>query len=328
MSPIHWQPLNAAARRALVFALRGAIVATSFVACSVDTAGPTTLPNAGASSAGSGASAGVAAAAGSATAGASAGAAGASVSGAAGVSAGGVAGDAGGVQNIGGVGGSSTSGAAHGGSTPSGGSEAGGGATAGAGGAASPGAELNGESWTMKCTKPDSDAGAGDRCWLLPAGQDACPAAGYTSLDKTLHFGGIPGTTYQVTLHFEGTHEAGDYSGGTKVANEFLKGATHANGGLHTWLSMEVSSPAATYNPNAGGSGGMVRTYDYKVTIPIDGGATVRMKAFDIDCLMHRYCQNNVLSPCKGYALAGISPAESPIDGSFLRMTVESVTPM
>ena len=49
------------------------------------------------------------------------------------------------------------------------------------------------------------------------------------------------------------------------------------------------------------------RTYDYKVTIPIDGDATIRMKAFDIDCL-HRYCQNNALNPCKGYVLAASPP--------------------
>ena len=263
--------------------------------------------------------------------GAGGGSSGALAGGAAGVSTGGGAGVAGQTtQSNGGGGGTSLAGS---GGSPSGGgggqtSGAGGGGTGGSGGQASPAAELNGESWTMKCTKPDRDPGAGDRCWLLPAGQNTCPAAGYTSLDKTLHFGGTPGTIYQVALHFEGTHEAGDYSGGTKVTNEFLKCATHANGGLHTWLSMEVSSPAATYNPNAGGNGGTVRTYDYKVTIPIEGGATVRMKAFDIDCLMHRYCQNNVLSPCKGYVLPGISPADSPIDGSFLRMTVDSVTAM
>ena len=60
----------------------------------------------------------------------------------------------------------------------------------------------------------------------------------------------------------------------------------------------------------------------------VEGGATVRMKAFDIDCQMHRYCQNNDIANCKGYVLDGISPQSSPIDGSFLRMTVESVKAM
>jgi hypothetical protein len=180
----------------------------------------------------------------------------------------------------------------------------------------------------MKCTKADADPGAGDRCWLLPQGQSTCPKAGFTSLDQTLHFGGTPGVTYQVTIHFEGTHEAGDYTGGTAMPKQFLKGATHTTGGLHTWLSMEVSAPAATYNPNAGAGGGTVQVYDYRATIPIEGGATVRMKAFDIDCLMHRYCQNNDIANCKGYVLDGISPQSSPIDGSFLRMTVESAKAM
>jgi len=220
------------------------------------------------------------------------------------------------------------SGGAGGGSGAGNGGLAGGGA--GGGGAVSPAIELNGESWTMKCSKPDTDPNAGDRCWLLPPGQNTCPASGYTSLDKTLHFGGSPGTIYQVTIRFQGTHEAGDYQGGTKQGpkGEFLKGATHIANGLHTWLSMEVSSPAATYNPNSGGGGGSVQVYDYTATIPIEGGATVRLKAADIDCLMHRYCQPTDAAVCRGYVLPPISPAASPIDGSFLQMTVMNVTPM
>jgi hypothetical protein len=223
-------------------------------------------------------------------------------------------------------GGTTTGGVSSGGSSSGGSSNAGAstGGSGGAGGGQQPGAALNGASWTMKCTAPHS----GNLCYLLPAGQSACPSAGYTSLDQTLQFGGTPGTTYQVTLHLEGTHEAGDYSGGTAITKEFLKGATHANNGVHTWLSMEVSAPAATYNPNAGAGAGSVQIYDYRVTIPIEGGATVRMKAFDKDCDMHRYCQNNNTNPCKGYVLDGISPASNPIDGSFLRMTVESVKAM
>lgn len=221
-------------------------------------------------------------------------------------------------------GGATTGGSA--GSATGGEGQSGGGA---GGGSSSPALELNGESWTMKCSKPDTAPDAENRCYLLPPGQDQC-GSGYTSVDKTLHFGGTPGTTYQVTIRFQGTHEAGDYQGGTKQGpkGEFLTGATHINGGLHTWLSMEVSSPAATYNPNAGGGAGSVQVYDYTATIPIAGGATVRLKAFDIDCLMHRYCQNNDFKNCKGYVLPPISPAASPIDGSFLQMSVMSVTPM
>jgi len=200
----------------------------------------------------------------------------------------------------------------------------------GAGGASSdPAAELNGESWTMKCNKKDTAADAENRCYLLPDnGQGQC-GSGYTSVDKTLHFGGTPGTTYQVTIHFKGSHEAGDYQGGTKqgAKGEFLTGATHITGGLHTWLSMEVSSPAATYNPNSGGGAGSVQIYDYTATIPIAGGATVRMKAFDSDCLMHRWCPDKTYTNC-GYVMPPLSPADMPLDGSFLQMTVTSVKPM
>lgn len=182
----------------------------------------------------------------------------------------------------------------------------------------------------MACNKPDTSANAENRCYLLPDDGNGACGSGYTSLDKTLHFGGTPGTTYQVTIHFQGTHEAGDYQGGTKQGSkgEFLTGATHIGGGLHTWLSLEVSSPAATYNPNAGGGAGSVQIYDYTATIPIAGGATLRMKAFDVDCLMHRYCQNMNNDDCKGYVLPPLSPADKPIDGSFLQMTVTNVKAM
>jgi hypothetical protein len=215
-------------------------------------------------------------------------------------------------------------GAAAGGGSNGGSAGASGGAAGAAGGSA-PEAELNGASWTMKCNKADTDPTAQDRCYLLPPGASTCPSAGYTSVDQTLHFGGTPGTHYQVTIHFQGTHEAGDYTGGTADPKQFLRGATHITGGLHTWLSMEVSSPAATYNPNSGGGAGSVQLYDYSATIPIDGGATIHLKAFDIDCLMHRYCQNNDTKNCKGLVQPPISPADAPIDGSFLVMNVTSV---
>jgi hypothetical protein len=161
---------------------------------------------------------------------------------------------------------------------------------------------------------------------LLPnGGQGTCPAGGYTSVDKTLHFGGTPGKTYKVTIRFQGTHEAGDYSGGTADPKQFLKGATHQAGGLHTWLSMEVSSPAATYNPNSGGGAGSVQVYDYMATIPIDAGATIHIKGNDSDCLMHRYCTDNNLNPCRTLMVPGVSPSDPNFDGSWLNMHVTKV---
>lgn len=242
--------------------------------------------------------------------------------------------------------GSSQGGAGSGGSAAGGGGASGGGLNGGSGGAggsagssagaagssaggsARPEAELDGAGWTMKCNFVDTDPQAMNRCYLLPPGAKSaadCPSAGYTSVDQTLHFGGTPGTHYQVTIHFKGTHEAGDYTGGTADPKEFLRGATHISGGLHTWLSMEVSSPAATYNPNSGGGAGSVQVYDYSATIPIDGGATIRLKAYDKDCLMHRYCQNDDYKNCKGLVQPPFSPADAPIDGSFLQMAVTSV---
>jgi hypothetical protein len=175
----------------------------------------------------------------------------------------------------------------------------------------------------MKCTRPDTSAGAADRCYLEPP-DGKCPADGYTSYDRTLKFGGTPGVTYNVTIHFQGIHEAGDYQGGMAEPKQFLRGATHINRALHTWLSMEVSSPAALYNPNAGAGAGSVTVYDYVATIPIDGGATIRLKANDFDCLMHR-CPGNQLSGCNGVNVPGTSPPIPASDGGYMHMTVQSV---
>ena len=178
----------------------------------------------------------------------------------------------------------------------------------------------------MKCNKADTSSGAENRCYLLPQnGQGQC-GAGYTSVDETIQFGGTPGTTYMVALHLRGSQEAGDYSGGTQLTKEFLKNATH-NDGLHNFLSMDVSSPKATYFPNAGAGGGTVVNYDYKVTIPIEGGATIHLKAFDKDCLQHRFCPDKTYMNC-GFVLEPFSPKGSPIDGDFMFITVDSVTPM
>jgi hypothetical protein len=202
-------------------------------------------------------------------------------------------------------------------------------AAAGAGGTGgasdSPGAELDGLQWLMPCNKADTDPGAADRCYLLPPGQNSCPQGGYTSVDKTIQFGGTPGTMYDVTLHIQGSHEYGDYSGGMTLGQHMLKNATHSNGGVHTWLSMEVSSPMATYNPNGGGQAGTVGVFDYMATIQVAGGATLRLKASDADCLMHRYCQGNVLNPCKAYTVSGITG--TPTDGSWMNLHVVSVAP-
>ena len=198
------------------------------------------------------------------------------------------------------------------------------GGSGGGGGAASLAGELDGFGWTMECNQADTSPDAQNRCYLLPP-NGKC-GSGYTSIDKTIQFGGTPGTTYQVALHLQGSQEAGDYSGGTAIAKQFLKNATH-NDGLHNFLSMEVSAPKATYFPNAGAGGGTVTHYDYRVTIPIEGGATIHLTAFDKDCLQHRYCPDNTYKNC-GFVLEPFSPASDPIDGDFLFITVESVTAM
>jgi hypothetical protein len=183
---------------------------------------------------------------------------------------------------------------------------------------------LDGARWDLKC----SAATRGNLCLVLAPGKTQasdCPAGtGYTSVDKTLTFGGKPGTTYQVTLHVRGSIETGDY---TVAADDgWGVGGTFKSGSVHLNMSLDISSPKQTFHPNDKGGGGQVQTFDYTKTIMIEGGATIHMGASDTDCDMHRYCKPNS-SPCEGYVIPGITPAPAPFDGSFLQIDVVSVTP-
>jgi hypothetical protein len=181
-----------------------------------------------------------------------------------------------------------------------------------------PAAALREFRWEMGCTEPRE----GNLCALFPPNEDTCPAEGYFAQDEQIVFGGEAGTVYDVTLHIQGTGEAGDYTGGEAMPEEFLIGATHVPG-LHNLMSLEVSEPAQLYFPNAGAGGGSVQVYDYMTTIPIQAGATLTFKTYDSDCLHHRYCQDNNTNPCVGLSIPGVQ--EEPFDGAFLHITVVSV---
>ena len=96
-------------------------------------------------------------------------------------------------------------------------------------------------------------------------------------------------------------------------------GGMFSSTSVHLNLYLDVSSPKQTYHPNAKGGGGQVQTFDYTKTIPIEGGATIRMVAADTDCDMHRYCKPNS-NPCEGYVIDGVPPAPAGFDGSFLQI--------
>src|SRR5262245_16312533 len=131
-------------------------------------------------------------------------------------------------------------------------------------------------------------------------------------------FGGKPGVIYQVTLHVRGVVEPKNFTGGTVQFEHFQAGGEPVKND-YNFYSIAVSDPAATYtvNRNAEKVGHYTFPIDYHVTIPIRGGATVTMGAYDSNDVAIANHQHHVI--------AGLSPAPQPFDGQFFEVDVERV---
>jgi len=131
-------------------------------------------------------------------------------------------------------------------------------------------------------------------------------------------FGGKPGTTYQVTLHVRGVVEPKNFTGGIVQFEHFQTDGTPIKND-YNFYSLHVSDPEATYtfNRNEEKVGHYTFPIDYRVTIPIRGGATVTMGAYD---------SNDVaIANHKHVVVPGVPPAPAPFDGQFFQLDVESV---
>jgi hypothetical protein len=131
-------------------------------------------------------------------------------------------------------------------------------------------------------------------------------------------FDGKPGTTYEVTLHVRGVVEPKNFSGG-EVQHEHFQAGGEPVRNDYNFYSLHVSDPEATYtfNRNAQKVGHYTFPIDYRVTIPIRGGAVVTMGAYD---------SNDVaIANHEHHVVAGAPPAPQPFDGQFFQLDVESI---
>lgn len=131
-------------------------------------------------------------------------------------------------------------------------------------------------------------------------------------------FGGEPGVMYDVTLHVRGVVEPKNFTGGEVQFDHFQTGGEPVKND-YNFYSLRVSEPAATYtvNRNAEKVGHYTFPIDYRVTIPVRGGATVTMGAYDSNDVAIANHQKHVV--------AGVAPAPAPFDGQFFQVDVESV---
>ena len=131
-------------------------------------------------------------------------------------------------------------------------------------------------------------------------------------------FGGEAGALYDVALHVRGVVEPKNFSGGEVQFEHFQTGGMPVRND-YNFYSIVVSDPAATYtvNRHVDKVGHYTFPIDYRVTIPIRGGATVTMGAYD---------SNDVaIANHKHFVVAGVPPAPNYFDGQFFQLDVESV---
>jgi hypothetical protein len=134
----------------------------------------------------------------------------------------------------------------------------------------------------------------------------------------TRTFTGKTGALYDLTLRVRGVVEPKNFTGGEVQHDHFQTGGTPVKND-YNFYRLHVSDPEATYtfNRNEEKVGHYTFPIDYSVTIPIRGGATVTMGAYDSNDVSIANHQNHVV--------AGVPPAPKPFDGQFFQLDVEAV---
>jgi hypothetical protein len=137
-------------------------------------------------------------------------------------------------------------------------------------------------------------------------------------LEAARIFSGKRGELYDVTLHVRGVVEPKNFTGGDVQHEHFQTGGIPVKND-YNFYSLHVSDPEATYtfNRNEEKVGHYTFPIDYSVTIPVRGGATVTMGAYDSNDVAIANHQHHVV--------AGVPPAPQPFDGQFFQLDVESV---
>ena len=131
-------------------------------------------------------------------------------------------------------------------------------------------------------------------------------------------FGGMPGLMYQLTLHVRGVVEPKNFTGGEVQFEHFQIGGEPVKND-YNFYSLVVSDPAATYTVNRSAEkvGHYTFAIDYRVTIPIRGGATFTMGAYD---------SNDVaIANHERHVVMGVPPAPQTFDGQFFDVQVEKI---
>ena len=185
--------------------------------------------------------------------------------------------------------------------------------------------EMNGYRWELPCADPSQR----DTCpWDPSLLEGAVKDPTVTLHRETLVvFGGDPSIVYDVEIRIRGLTEPKDFSGGTVLENHFQLGGTPGTNDYNTY-TIEVADPLEVYtlNRNEMGVGHYTFVVDYTVTIPIRGGAEVRLAMRDPNDIAIANPGGNIASG-EPFVVPEIPPFPDPFYGQFLQMDVLSVAP-
>jgi hypothetical protein len=131
-------------------------------------------------------------------------------------------------------------------------------------------------------------------------------------------FAGSPDVTYAVALRVRGVVEPKNFTGGTVEQEHFQSGGS-PQADDYNFYSIKVSDPAGTYtvNRHEKKTSHFVFPLDYTVTIPIRGGATVTVGAYDRNDISIANHTHTVVPE--------LAPAPEAFDGQFFQIDVVSV---
>jgi len=219
---------------------------------------------------------------------------------------------------------------------------------AGTTGGPGPMAILDNQQWLLPCGKNQSYSDLvcvnqiGNGC----NGTNPYLTRGTINRDQTIAVGGNAATTYQVTLRFRGVVEPKTYQGGTKPnptvkTDGWYVGGQPAQNNNYNVYMFSVSSPKQDYWLNALGNqmptvpeAHFSYPIDYTVTVPVSGGAMIRMLADDSNCSAIKNCDSTshdasggagICNPITVPNLTTTPNIAQPYNGQFIVMNVVSV---
>jgi hypothetical protein len=163
-------------------------------------------------------------------------------------------------------------------------------------------------------------------CMSAPSNGDCQVATPTLTKTVMLPFGGDPGVTYNVRLHFCGPVEGRPFTNcSSSQATYFCVDGTAGTAQFDTTYpiyEMKVSAPAHSYYLNNRNLKDDLFMIDYSATLTIQGGSTITFTTMSTGTSWYTAAKNGHNFMCP--SVTGIT---QPYAGQFIYVTVESVAP-